>query len=254
MSSSNLKTWLKSSGKKTLRRFGIEAHGYIPGASREAQLMATLRHAGIRQVFDIGANTGQFGRELIDAGYDGQIISVEPLVEAHATLQEAARPFPAWVVHPPVAVGASEGETVFHVAENSVSSSAFEVLGASVDAAPASRQVEKRVVPLTTVDRLAAQYGVQSGKALLKVDTQGYEGPVLDGAQRSLARFELVLLELSVTPLYAGQMLWLDAIERMKRAGFAVWALSPEFIDPRTGQTLQLNGLFHRLPTSAGES
>jgi FkbM family methyltransferase len=252
MSSPTLKTWLKSSGKKTLRRFGIEAHGYIPGASREAQLMATMKHFGVRQVFDIGANAGQFGRELIDAGYDGQIVSVEPLVEAHAKLQEAARRFPSWMVHPPVAVGASEGETVFHVAENSVSSSAFEVLGASVEAAPASRQVEKRIVPLTTVDSLAAHYGVQAGRSMLKVDTQGYEGPVLDGAQQSLSRFELVLLELSVSPLYAGQMLWLDAIERMKRAGFAVWALSPEFIDPRTGQTLQLNGLFHRAPNDRG--
>ena len=52
---------IKSLGKSLLRRVGIEAHSYIPGSSREAQLAAALKHFNIGFVVDVGANEGQFG-------------------------------------------------------------------------------------------------------------------------------------------------------------------------------------------------
>lgn len=243
----------KRSAKRLLRSFGVEAHGYIPGSSREAQLKAAMDHFRIGHVLDIGANEGQFGQELIDSGYCGTIVSVEPLVEAHAKLSVIAARHPQWAVHAPTAIGEERGEISFHVSANSVSSSALEVLDASVQAAPGSRQVERRVVPLTTIDTLLQQHHIPETGAMLKVDTQGFEWQVLDGAREALRRFELVLLELSLTKLYAGQRLWLDIVQRMADAGFGVWAFQPEFIDPATGQTLQVNGLFYRSARSEGK-
>jgi FkbM family methyltransferase len=246
MASQMLK-WAKGSAKKFMRSMGVEAHGYIPGSSRDAQLMAAMRRFGITQVYDIGANAGQFGLELIDHGYRGSLVSVEPLTEPHALLSRAAARHASWTVNPPTAVGAAAGHVSFHVSANSVSSSALEVLDASVVAAPGSRQVEKRMVPVTTVDALVRTHGLVSTGAMLKVDTQGYEWAVLDGAAESLQRFDLVLLELSLSPLYLGQRLWLDLIQRMSGSGYAVWSLLPEFTDPEAGRTLQINGLFFRM-------
>lgn len=251
MSRLSLKTWIKHSAKTALRHVGIEARGYIPGSSSEAQLRAVMAHFRIDHVLDIGANEGQFGNALIDNGYRGRIVSVEPIGEAHARLVDAARPHPQWAVHKATAVGGAPGEVEFHISANSVSSSALPVLDASVSAAPGSRQVERRIVPVTTVDALVDQYRLSSIRAMLKVDTQGYEWPVLDGAAQTLQGFDLVLLELSLTPLYAGQRLWLDLVQRMAAAGFGVWAFQPEFIDPVSGRTLQVNGIFHR-STGAG--
>jgi len=215
--------------------------------------MATLRAFSITDVIDIGANEGQFAQELFAAGFAGRIISIEPLVEAHAKLSAAASRNANWSVPEATAVGAKVGEVAFHVAENSVSSSALEVNESSVSAAPTSRQVSKRLVPLTTVDELCRAKKLPSSGVMLKVDTQGYEWAVLDGATESLPGFDLVLLELSLTHLYAGQHLWLEMIQRMAAAGFGVWLLQPEFIDPAEGRTLQINGLFHRLDKTARE-
>jgi FkbM family methyltransferase len=238
--------FLKSVGKQFLRRVGIEAHSYIPGSSREAQLAAALRHFGIGFVLDIGANEGQFGQELIENGYAGSILSVEPLPTAHARLLARAASHPAWKVAKPCALGAEIGTVEFHVAANSVSSSVLPVVGSSVDAEPGSRHVETVEVELSTVDRLVEEHGLPASGGLLKIDTQGYEWPVLDGAQHSLGRFDLVMLELSLTELYRGQRLWLEVIERMAGLGYAVWLIQPEFVDPRTGRSLQVNGLFAR--------
>jgi hypothetical protein len=80
----------------------------------------------------------------------------------------------------------------------------------------------------------------------LKIDTQGYEWQVLDGAPDLLARSSAVLIELSLVPLYEGQHLWHECIARLEAAGLALWALEPVFVDPETGRTLQLDGLFLR--------
>jgi FkbM family methyltransferase len=237
---------IKSLGKQVLRRVGIEAHSYVPGSSRDAQIAAALRHFGIRFVLDVGANEGQFGQELIDHGYTGGILSVEPLPAAHARLADRAAAHPGWQVARPCAVGAAPGTVDFRVAANSVSSSVLDVVSSSVDAAPGSRQVQTLQVELSTVDDLVDRHGVADSGNLLKIDTQGYEWSVLDGAQRSLARFDLVMLELSLTELYRGQQLWLEVIGRMTGLGYGVWLVQPEFVDPRTGRTLQVNGLFAR--------
>ncbi|WP_418316415.1 FkbM family methyltransferase [Piscinibacter sakaiensis] len=237
---------LKSLGKKLLRRVGVEAHSYIPGSSREAQLQAALKHFRIGFVIDVGANEGQFGLELIDSGFGGQILSVEPLPMAHRQLMQRAQQHPQWRIAAPCALGAEAGTVEFHVAANSVSSSVLPVTGSSVDAAPGSRHVEKLSVAQSTVDILVQQHELPRHGGLLKIDTQGYEWAVLDGAEASLDRFDLVMLELSLTELYVGQHLWLDVIHRMERLGFATWLLQPEFVDPTSGRTLQVNGLFAR--------
>lgn len=242
--------FLKSIGKNVLRRIGIEAHSYIPGSSRDAQLAAALRHFETRFVVDIGANEGQFGSELIDNGFSGTILSVEPLPGAHTRLAARAAGHVGWDVARPCAVGASPGSVSFHVAANSVSSSVLEVVGSSVDAEPGSRHVETLEVEMSTVDELVERHALPAARGMLKIDTQGYEWSVLDGAQHSLPRFDLVMLELSLTELYQGQRLWLDMIDRMAGLGYTVWLVQPEFVDPRTGRSLQVNGLFARSAAS----
>ncbi len=237
---------IKSLGKNLLRRFGVEAHGYIPGSSREAQLAAALKHFDIGFVVDVGANEGQFGLELIGSGFTGPILSVEPLPLAHAKLKQQAEQHTQWEVAAPCALGATPGTVAFNVAANSVSSSVLSVTGNSVDAEPGSRHVEKLSVAQSTVDLLMCHHSLPGHGGMLKIDTQGYEWAVLDGARESLGCFDLVMLELSLTELYVGQHLWLDVIHRMDGLGYAMWLIQPEFVDPASGRTLQVNGLFAR--------
>jgi hypothetical protein len=78
----------------------------------------------------------------------------------------------------------------------------------------------------------------------LKIDTQGHEWEVLDGATQALSRCVWLEIELSLVELYTGQRLLPELLSRLSGAGFNLIQLEPVFSDPRTGELLQVNGLF----------
>lgn len=69
---------------------------------------------------------------------------------------------------------------------------------------------------------------------------------MLRGAEKSLAAIEIVQLEMSLVPLYAGQILFHDVLRFMVDRGFQLAAIEPGFTDPKTGHTLQVDGVFYR--------
>jgi len=215
--------------------------------SQLGHLMPALRHFAIELVLDVGANVGQFASELLDHGYGGRIVSVEPLPDAHAALVAATARHPRWQAHERVALGADERTVTIQVAGNSVSSSVLPMLDRHVQLAPGSRPVQALPVRQTTLD---AAFAAEAARVptLLKIDTQGYERQVLAGGPRCLATVPLVLLELSAVPLYEGQWLWMEAIDWLQQQGFELWFLHPDFSDKATGRVLQYNGLFARRP------
>lgn len=232
--------------KKLLHMLGIEAHRYHPTASQLARLMAALRAFDIDLVIDIGANEGQFAKELRAGGYTRQILSFEPLTSAHAKLLETSRHDSAWRVHSRCALGDRQDEIELNIAGNSVSSSILPMLSAHSNAAPGSAYLGLESAPLTTVDAAVLPYLENVHAPLLKIDTQGYEWHVLDGAVATLPKVRGILMELSLVPLYEGQHLWRECVDRLQAQGFELWSLEPAFIDPVSGRTLQWDGLFFR--------
>jgi FkbM family methyltransferase len=204
-----------------------------------------LRWLGVSTVLDIGANIGQYGAALRAGGYAGRIISCEPLPDAYAHLSRRAASDDNWaVVH--TAVGAETGSSTINVSANSYSSSLLPMTDAHRTAAPGSDFIGTVEVPLTTVAQLLTAHRVAPERTLLKIDTQGYEAPVLSGAGAALSSFAAVQLELSFVPLYAGQELFGQLTGRLVAAGFGVYCMDPGFADPRTGRMLQCDGLFIR--------
>jgi hypothetical protein len=59
-----------------------------------------------------------------------------------------------------------------------------------------------------------------------------------------LKRAQGVLCELSLVPLYHEQRLWRDIVDRLDQQGFMLWALQKGFTNPKTGQSLQMDGIF----------
>lgn len=212
------------------------------------QMDAMLRHFAIDLVLDVGANTGQYATSLRKAGFAGRIVSFEPLSAAHARLTSRARHDPLWTVHPRCAVGRSAGQVEINVAQNSVSSSVLPMLPAHYEAAPESRFVATERVELITLDSVFGQYASAASRTWLKIDTQGFERQVLDGALASARSITAVQLELSLVPLYDGQSLWEYFLTRMQGEGYQLWAFVPGFSDARTGRSLQLDVVFVRAP------
>jgi len=235
---------------KLLRRvakfFGLLIIKDRPSNSPEKQLSTVLKLLKIDVVFDIGANKGQFAREIRQHGYSGKIISFEPLTSARKTLLSFASRDPSWQVHEQSAIGDQDGEIEIHIAGNSVSSSVLPMLESHSSAAIGSAYVGSERVPIFRLDSIANRYLDKNSNLFIKFDTQGYEWEVLDGASETLKRAQGVLCELSLVPLYRGQRLWRDIVDRLDQKGFMLWALQKGFTDPSTGQSLQLDGIFVR--------
>ncbi|MEH2164661.1 MAG: FkbM family methyltransferase [Nostoc sp.] len=64
-------------------------------------------------------------------------------------------------------------------------------------------------------------------KVLLKIDTQGYEKDILEGADSSIKYICGLQLELSFKEHYEGEILFMDMISFLSEKGFTLVALSP---------------------------
>jgi hypothetical protein len=101
-------------------------------------------------------------------------------------------------------------------------------------------------VPLGRLDTIAPAYLAGARSVFLKIDTQGFEAAVLEGATTLLGQCRAVQLEMSLVPLYEGQQLWPYFVELLQSRGFAMWTVLPGFVDPATGRTLQMDAVFAR--------
>lgn len=241
---------LKETVRQMLRKLGLEVHRYVPPVppplSPPSPIISSLQKFGIDLVLDVGANRGQFASEIRQGGYTGRIVSFEPLSSAHSDLLHASAGDPKWDVYPRCALGDHDGEVEINIAGNSESSSILPMLESHRSAAPESAYQGKEIVPIKTLDAVAGPYLKDARAAFLKIDTQGFEWQVLDGARTTLPKVRGVLLELSLVPLYEGQHLWLDLMKRLEAEGFVLWAFEPVFSDPLDGRTLQVDGIFYR--------
>ena len=237
---------LTRSLKKVLLSAGIEVRRFAPNTSPSAQLVAALRFNKIDLVFDIGANAGQFAKELRNDGYNGRIVSFEPLTTAHSIVKRGSQFDPNWQVPERCAIGAQVGEISLNISGNSVSSSVLPMLSSHRNAAPDSAYVGTELAPLNTFDTVARRFLGEAQTPHLKIDTQGYEWPDLDGAVESLPLMRGVIIELSLLPLYGGQRLWRKCADRLAADEFVLWAILPVFVGPIDGRTLQMDGIFFR--------
>lgn len=237
---------LKELVKQSLRKFGLEVSRYRKITSPPGQIVASFSKFNIDLVLDIGANSGQFASQVRQCGYSGRIVSFEPLSRAHLELQQSCSKDTLWDAHPRCALGDHNGEVEINIAGNSESSSILPMLELHRTAAPDSAYQGKEIVAIKTLDEVAGQYLKDARAPFLKIDTQGFEWQVLDGARKTLPHIKGILVELSLVPLYGGQHLWRELIDRLEAEGFTLWAFKPVFADLSQGRTLQVDGIFYR--------
>jgi len=230
--------------RKLFNRFGIDVHRFQPPAIFWAQIIAAMKKVKIDVLFDIGANTGQFSYNIRSNGYRGKIVSFEPLTNARKKLLEQASKDSNWFIHDRAAIGDKNEFVDINISKNSYSSSILPMLNLHSDAASNSEYIGSEKTPIITLDSVAETYLDEFSNCFIKIDTQGYETQVLNGAFNTLKRAKGVLCELTLVLLYEGQDLWTDLILRLEKEGYILWSLERGFTDNRDGRTLQMDGLF----------
>lgn len=199
----------------------------------------------INLVLDVGANKGQYGRELIRSGYTGRIVSFEPLASAFEKLNLNRWSFSQWKAEP-FALGSTNSTATFNIAGNSQSSSLQPMLDSHVEAAPAAAYVDTCEVQVRRLDDVFDQYCGTNDRCYVKLDVQGHEHEVIAGAEKCLDRIIALQMELSMRPLYAGAQTYQQAIEMMQDLGYRLMLITPGFGDAQTGEMLQADGVFVR--------
>lgn len=237
---------LKKIIKHFFNSFGVDIKKFSVENSNAFQTLVCLKDHKIDFIIDIGANTGQFASEILALGYKGEIVSIEPLPVAHKILKKNANNVKNWTIFVRTAIGAYEGNIEINVAGNSVSSSILPMLDAHLESAKESEYIGKSVTKVTTLDKVLRELKIDNKNFFIKIDTQGFEWHVLDGASESLSKAKGVLCELSLIPLYEGQHLWLETIDRLGNLGFKLWAIQSGFTNINTGRTLQIDAIFFK--------
>ncbi|MGH9716308.1 MAG: FkbM family methyltransferase [Candidatus Acidiferrales bacterium] len=240
--------------RKLANQLGIDITRFDSKRSDRARLAHFLESRNVNLVFDVGANVGQYGRELRGLGYRGRIISFEPVAAAHQRLAKAAGRDPHWTVAPRTAIGSEDGVISINISANSVFNSVLQ--GANLLSRVDSKAVisEERV-PLVTLNSLAPLYMNHGDVAFLKIDVQGFEYEVLHGADNILSELCGAQMELSLIPLYQGEKPFRFMLDFMECKGFQLHSVVSVFGDEASGGEFHLDAIFVRSggsDTSAG--
>jgi FkbM family methyltransferase len=238
---------VKSLIQSIFRRFGLDLR-IIRGVYNEhAQLVTLLNYHKCNLVFDIGANTGKFGSQLYSLGWNGRLVSFEPLALAYSQLVANSKRWPLWTVHQRCAIGDIATKVNINIAGNSESSSILNMQQRHRDLAPDSSYIATEEVSVVPLDSCLAQYAKPNDRLFLKIDTQGFEWQVLDGAASALALCKGLQIELSTESLYQDQRLDRDLFNRLYDLGFQLHALWPVVIDRNNGRLVQYDATFFRI-------
>jgi len=198
-------------------------------------------------VLDVGANVGQYADAVRGAGYQGRIVSFEPQGMPHAELAAAAAADPFWEVPPPMALGDEEGEVTIHVSNRSDMSSVLPMSDATLAALPKSYytgEVEK--VPCHRLDGIFDEYVKTARHSFLKIDSQGYEWKILQGAEKCIDKLTGIQLEMSLVEMYEGEKLLSDLTNLLKNRGFDLHMLIPGYFSKKLKRQMQVDGIFFR--------
>jgi len=153
----------------------------------DSGMSAGLRRAGrmfteVRTVIDVGAAAGKWTRLALPHFPGAQFLLLEPLRERVGVL-EALRAEHANVQYVSAAAGAARGEASFHVAED-LDGSGVRPSGSG----------DLRNVPVTTLDEEISRLALP-GPYFVKLDTHGFEVPILQGAERIFQDTCLLMIE-----------------------------------------------------------
>jgi FkbM family methyltransferase len=209
---------VKEQLKSIVRSTGYEIRRHHP------DLAEFLRSRSINLVLDVGANEGQFAQEIRSRGYEGKIISFEPVAETFEQLQQNCAADTDWDCRR-MALGDCAGTIEINVSKNTAMSSIVSQTDVGRNSIYSADVVRVETVQIETLDAIFS--GCSDRRVFLKIDTQGFEQSVLNGGKHVLPLLLGVQLELPLIHLYDGTWKLDEAVRFMREAGFTLSQMRP---------------------------
>jgi FkbM family methyltransferase len=173
-----------------------------------------------------------------------RIISFEPLPGPAGLYRRVLGNDSEILLHE-VAIGPVQDDSIMHVSGRDDSSSLLPISKLQGEISPGTEEVGTVNVQVAPLDEFIKE-GEIVGKALLKLDVQGFEMEALLGCESLLSRFEWIYCECSFVELYLGQKFAADVIEWLASKGFHIRGMYNPSYDHQ-GQAIQADFLFSRM-------
>jgi FkbM family methyltransferase len=223
--------------KKSNGQDAVKGNSY----ENEALKFKWLKEYNINTIIDVGANEGQFASKIKLVLPMATIHCFEPLEEPYKGLQQNFKD-DATVHLYKYGLGASDEEKEIFVNNYTPSSSLLEMLDLHKENFDFAKEAHPERI---SVRRLDSFFNDNIKRPLLlKIDVQGYEMFVLKGGQNTLQQADILIIETSFYPLYAGQPLFEEIYDYLTRFGFRYIGNIEQLYSPHDNKVLQADAVF----------
>jgi FkbM family methyltransferase len=224
----------------------MERHGWYlrktAGLSSGVDCFLEIRERlvmDLHVVFDVGAHRGETVFEVIKRFPAAQIYAFEPVRSNFEALQSRCFGLPNVACYP-LALGDRDGDTDIFLHEHSQTHTLRQPV-------PNGTDHPTTTIKIATLDRFLKNSRVHSID-LLKIDVEGYELNVLDGASRTLEENppRLILAEASLDPGDRIHSSFSDIIVRLHHYGYRVLSIYDQVVWLNPKRLAYFNALFGR--------
>lgn len=220
---------MKKLVRNLLNRYGYDVVRIRnSNADLSEHLSNVINSKKIDCVIDVGANAGQYGEFLRGIGYRGKIISFEPVSAVFKVLRSKCEGDSEWFAFN-CALGDKEEEKVINVYKSTVFSSFLTANNYSKSIWRSLENVTHETVRVSRLDKMwpdiIGNFGCNN--YMLKMDTQGFDKFVFDGARGCLSNVSVLQSELSMIPVYDGMVQVYDVLKEFHSHGFFISGLYP---------------------------
>jgi FkbM family methyltransferase len=215
--------------------------------NQNAHIFELIKKNNINLVLDVGANIGQFGLDLRKAGYEGEIISFEPIKECYEQLVSNADK--NWQIHN-YALGDNETTEDINISKKTVFSSILETSDFGKENFSESIGLtEKQRIQIYKLDDVLHNLtnNINNKKIFLKLDTQGYDSKVLVGATNTLNYVSAIQTEVSCKAIYKDTPAHYETLKKLSDLGFGITGIFPLSHDDQSMELLEFDCVLTRI-------
>lgn len=235
--------------KKKIRSFTVQEKieqdiVFDENANSKKYLIEFLAKQKVNTLIDVGASHGNFIELVRSVHPSCGVIAFEPLPNAFAVLGNKFQNDPNVKLHN-IAIGKKIGEIQFFENDYSFSSSVLRLGDRHIEEFPYAKSVLNRLVQIDCLDNMIQNSQIQ-GPILLKIDVQGLEKEVIEGAIKILSLVDYLLIEVSFEELYEGQSLFEDINQQLNDLGLFYNGNFGQLYSSTNGKILQADALYIR--------
>lgn len=235
---------VKSLVKKILNKKGYDIVSYDPYFDKIKKVnYLWLNKFNIDTIIDVGASDGGYVKKIRAILPVTPIVSFEPIKESFDKLVESNSQDKNFSAQNCV-LSNTEGVVDFFISSRSGCSSLLEMTDLHKTAYPETAGISKITVASKKLDDCMINCNFNS--ALLKIDVQGAEKFVLEGATKTLERVKIIFMEINFVETYKDCLLINESVVLLKSYGFNFYGIenvSQSLID---GSFLQADAYFIR--------